>query len=62
MGIKCECKGCDKRQVGCHVTCESYKEFCDKKREIRERDAKERYTNFMITDMKKQSIRRTKGR
>lgn len=23
--IKCECKGCTKRFVGCHSTCESYK-------------------------------------
>lgn len=23
----CKCKGCKKRKVGCHATCESYKEY-----------------------------------
>lgn len=25
--IKCKCKDCTKRQVGCHSTCEDYKAF-----------------------------------
>lgn len=27
------CKGCEKRQVGCHVTCEDYIEFTKKNEE-----------------------------
>ncbi len=25
--VKCACQGCTKRSVGCHSTCEEYKQF-----------------------------------
>lgn len=38
--IKCECKGCTERTVGCHSTCEKYKRFKEQNDEIREKKIK----------------------
>lgn len=62
MKIQCKCKGCTKRTVGCHSTCEDYKDFCEQQKKIRERDAKERYLNLQLIDMKKQSKKKSKRR
>lgn len=35
--LKCKCKGCNSREVGCHSSCDDYKEYrkaIDKIREI----------------------------
>lgn len=34
--VKCECKGCSKRTVGCHSTCDSYKKFREYRNHILE--------------------------
>lgn len=33
--MDCKCKGCTRRQVGCHSTCEDYKEFQEECERIR---------------------------
>lgn len=27
--MKCACKGCKNREIGCHSDCLDYKEYCD---------------------------------
>lgn len=30
------CKNCKERQIGCHSTCERYKEFCEKNDKLKD--------------------------
>ena len=58
---KPSCKGCEKRHVGCHITCEEYKEFratLDKEKESRieaqkVNDVMDRYTISRVDKMRK---------
>lgn len=36
----CTCKGCTRRELGCHANCEDYKQFCAERDLIREHRAK----------------------
>jgi len=36
------CRYCDKRKMSCHSSCEEYKEFSDKRRELNERIRQEK--------------------
>ena len=39
MGLSCECcRHCDKRQIGCHSTCEDYAQFRKDLDEYKRRD------------------------
>ncbi len=58
---KSSCKGCEKRHVGCHTTCEDYKDFratLDKEKEARieaqkVNDVMDRYTISRVDKMRK---------
>lgn len=43
------CKGCTKRKVGCHSTCEEYIEECRQRNIIKEKVAKEKQREREIT-------------
>ena len=54
------CKGCQERQVGCHVTCERYKEYranLDKEKEARIQAHK---VNEIVDDYDIRRIEKTK--
>ena len=40
----CNCKGCDKRYVGCHAKCENYIKF---RKELTKRKEKERKNRLL---------------
>lgn len=40
--VKCTCKGCTRRKVGCHATCEEYKAFVEYNNYLRERIREQR--------------------
>ena len=58
---KSSCKGCEERHVGCHTTCEDYKQFratLDKEKEARieaqkVNDVMDRYTISRVNKMRK---------
>ena len=63
------CKGCQERQVGCHITCERYKEYranLDKEKEarIQAQKANDVLDDYTIRRIKKtrKALRRMKTR
>lgn len=57
-----KCKGCADRKVGCHSTCESYKEERKRLDEINERKFKEIQTFVGIEEMNYRGIRKARKR
>lgn len=45
-GKKSPCKGCDKREVGCHSTCEDYISFREAAEALREKIAFEKAKSY----------------
>lgn len=45
--LKCDCKNCTERYVGCHAVCEKYKEFQKRNEEL---NAKQRTSSQMYGD------------
>jgi len=43
--IKCDCKGCKERYVGCHATCEKYQDFLKRNEVIRKKRKYDRYVS-----------------
>lgn len=41
MKVNAPCKDCEKRQVGCHSTCEPYIKFAQERKEMNEAKVKE---------------------
>lgn len=35
--IRCDCQGCTERVVGCHATCEKYKDFLLRNEKLKEK-------------------------
>ena len=48
--MKCKCKGCEKRVVGCHAQCEDYKEF---QKDLEERKQKIRNGKLKDSEFRK---------
>ena len=47
---KCPCKGCDKREVGCHGKCTDFKTYQDELQIIREKVEKDRHIKTYYID------------
>lgn len=47
---KCPCKGCNKREIGCHGKCADFKMYQDEIQEIREKADKERVVKTYYLD------------
>ena len=61
--INSKCKGCTKRVVGCHSTCEDYKEFrkeLDKQNEAERADRE--FSSYARTDRDERYIKFLKNR
>lgn len=59
------CKGCQERQVGCHITCERYKEYrakIDKEKEARIQAQKANDVMDDYTIRRIEKIRKAKSR
>lgn len=48
-GIKCACKDCTDRKLGCHATCEKYKEYKEKSETINKIIRNEKTLNYNST-------------
>jgi len=49
------CKNCEKKFIGCHSTCEDYKEFCRQNAALKKkiREAKDQYYGSLTTGKRK---------
>lgn len=54
------CYNCDKRSVGCHSSCESYKEYRKKISEKQEAIRKKKDEEEMLTDTRIRSMKKTR--
>lgn len=59
--MKCDCKGCEDRYVGCHSVCEKYKKFQEENEKFREKLKWDKgdyitYHNFQPRRKRKQRI------
>lgn len=45
-GKKSPCKGCDKREIGCHITCKDYISFRESAEALREKIRFEKAKNY----------------
>lgn len=43
--MKCDCRGCENRSIGCHGKCEKYAEFRARMERIKEQQAAESAAN-----------------
>ena len=57
---KSSCKGCDKRHVNCHSTCEDYKSFRTAKDEENEKVRKMKEHEAMLDDFEIKRARRVR--
>jgi len=48
--MKCPCKDCEKRYVGCHGDCLEYKEWSSENERLKQKYKNERDVNRMVTD------------
>ncbi len=44
--MKCPCKDCERRSVGCHGKCDDYKEWKNKHDAVRQKERQERQNQF----------------
>ena len=59
--VQGSCKGCTRREVGCHSKCEDYKEYRKQIDEINEKAQKIEQENIQIIDIRaKNKIKRLK--
>lgn len=43
------CQNCEKRHIGCHATCEDYKEYLKQNEAKKRKITKEKQTNAIVT-------------
>lgn len=56
--MKAPCKDCPNREIGCHSSCEAYKEYARFCEDLREKRLKERMKRDAIIEHKRNSYRR----
>ncbi len=56
------CYGCERRQSGCHSSCESYKEYSEKNAERVKLLRNKRAENAIFTDTRIRAIHKTAGK
>ena len=57
-GYKTHCKGCEKRYVGCHASCEEYLEARRKGDELKEKMLREKHKRNDINSFRREGIRK----
>lgn len=60
--IKCACKNCNDRKVGCHATCEKYKKFKEKTSEMNKKIRDEKALNYSSTSDNWNYLRKRKAK
>lgn len=60
--IKCACKNCNDRKLGCHATCEKYKEYKTKTDEMNRKIRNEKVLNYSSTSDNWNYLRKRKAR
>lgn len=55
--MKAPCYGCEKREVGCHATCQGYKEFQAENEEIKKKKILNYICDEIMYSYKKREIR-----
>lgn len=60
--MKAPCYGCEKREVGCHVTCQGYKEFQAENEEIKKKKILNCMCDEIMYSYKKEKYGRLTGR
>ena len=60
--VESSCFGCEERKLGCHTTCEKYKEFQAKRKEIYLAKLEVKKHNTVTTSLQKSMIKKIKGK
>lgn len=56
--MKCPCKGCEKRKIGCHTNCPDYGAWAAEAVRRREAQARDKETRTMREGMRKNLIKK----
>ena len=60
--MKCPCKACEKRKLGCHGFCEGYKEWAAKRQEANRKRQTEKGNQQLSHDHEMKYRKNLKGR
>lgn len=60
--MESSCYGCEERKLGCHSTCEKYKAFKEKRKELYLARLEAKKHNTVTTTMQKNIIKQIKGK